>query len=285
MKYDIQSYTFIFGILLISILIVSLWINVMPKYKSIDGFLSRNDDTKDTYFEGIDAVYWINLDRSTDRRKRMEEMLTDPVFHTIKDIQRVTASDGKDLSMYELLENAIEKEENGGLYGCTTSHIRCIQHVAESDHDIVLILEDDATLEYKPFWRESIKDALKNAPDDWEIIQLGIIPDCSKFPLETRFKRSVEHEIWSTLAYIINKSAAVKYMNSNYKNGKFILPEIQKDVIEHAADHYLFNTFITYHYAYPYFTYPLVNDSEINQQAANNHINPKLCIDYIMKEG
>ena len=46
------------------------------------------------YLDGIDAIYWINLDRSVDRRQRMEKMFEDPVFAE-KKIIRISAVDGK----------------------------------------------------------------------------------------------------------------------------------------------------------------------------------------------
>ena len=46
------------------------------------------------YLDGIDVIYWINLDRSVDRRQQMEKMFEDPVFAQ-KKIIRISAVDGK----------------------------------------------------------------------------------------------------------------------------------------------------------------------------------------------
>ena len=43
---------------------------------------------------GIDIIYWINLDRSKERRKHMETVLKDPVFDGIKN-ERIKAIDGE----------------------------------------------------------------------------------------------------------------------------------------------------------------------------------------------
>jgi hypothetical protein len=32
------------------------------------------------YLDGIECIYWINLNRSIDRKQKMEEMFTDPIF-------------------------------------------------------------------------------------------------------------------------------------------------------------------------------------------------------------
>jgi len=32
------------------------------------------------YLDGIDVIYWINLDRATDRKIKMEKLFQDPMF-------------------------------------------------------------------------------------------------------------------------------------------------------------------------------------------------------------
>ena len=54
--------------LLICVVFVIIIIGVVFLNKNIEMF-----GTKD-YLEGIDVIYWINLDRSLDRRKRMKKM-------------------------------------------------------------------------------------------------------------------------------------------------------------------------------------------------------------------
>ena len=49
---------------------------------------------KDGYLNGIDVVYYINLDRSTTRRNEMDNLLQNSMFHSIPTI-RFPAYDGK----------------------------------------------------------------------------------------------------------------------------------------------------------------------------------------------
>jgi GR25 family glycosyltransferase involved in LPS biosynthesis len=239
------------------------------------------DDNKDAYFSGIDAIYWINLDRSERRRDAMTELLDDPAFSSIPLVERVSASDGTDPEIYSQLKNYVETDENPdapGIYGCLLSHMRIMKLISDRTDEIVFVLEDDATLEYKPYWREPIEDALKNAPADWEIIQLAVIPgNGAKMPA-TRFAKTLPRKMWSTLAYLIRRSAAQKFVWENMRNETFILDKTT-DVGMHAADVYLFTKLKTYHYKYPYITYPMKNDSEISEKAVRQHIHPKKIVD------
>jgi len=49
---------------------------------------------KDGYLDGIDVIYYINLDRSVDRRNHMERIFENSVFDDIK-VVRFPAYDGK----------------------------------------------------------------------------------------------------------------------------------------------------------------------------------------------
>ena len=76
------------------------------------------------YFDAIDIIYWINLDRAEIRRKNMEEILSYfPVTN-----ERIPAVDGKKLSLQELLifftkKENIETQLNSYEYACLLSHL------------------------------------------------------------------------------------------------------------------------------------------------------------------
>ena len=65
-------------------------------------------------------ILYINLDKRTDRKEHMEELLKD------YDYERISA---------------IEDEK--GYIGCVKSHIYCLELAKERDYDEVIILEDD----------------------------------------------------------------------------------------------------------------------------------------------
>ena len=213
------------------------------------------------YLKGIDIVYWINLDRARERKTKMEQMFTDPIFKNTN-IQRIQAVDGKDQDIKRIIKNNIHQtntSSNDLEYACLLSHLDTIREFSESNYDIALILEDDMTLEYKSKWKTTIENIIQNAPKDWEIIQLCyIIKD--KIPNETYTLN--KENFHSTGAYIIHKNAVKKFMKDIFIENKYKL-----DVnISHNADIYLYKEFITYTYKYPFFIYHTNNDSYIHAE-------------------
>jgi len=233
-------------ILLIILLIILLLILKKRKRNQKEGF-GKN------YLDGIDIIYWINLDRSTERRKNMEKMFKDEVFYEIPNV-RITATDGKKDDIYKMIDTA-EYSGTDSEYGCLLSHLNAIKKFNESKYEIALILEDDCTLELKKYWKKSIKQIIKNAPNDWEIIMLCYIN------LDIDWKTSEEYilntlPISSTLSYLINKKGSKKlvadcYNLSCYKDKTYLLNLNG----EHKADDYLYLNTITYCYKYPVFIY------------------------------
>jgi len=83
-------------IIIISICIV-IFLSILIQYNK------RYEGMEIHYLDGIDIIYWINLDRSPDRKTSMESMFQDKAFDGIP-IQRISAIDGKKVeTVYDLL--------------------------------------------------------------------------------------------------------------------------------------------------------------------------------------
>ena len=217
----------------------------------IIGFVFFNKNMKvletNDYLEGIDVIYWINLDRSPDRQKRMKKMFKDPAFEG-KKIVRITAVDGKARGIDQVLNanfDGMKPEKFTKVeYACLLSHLNAIKQFSESNNEVALIMEDDMTLEFKPYWKKSAKQIMKQAPTDWEIIQLCYILQGNNLNLPKKIYTKNNNRYFSTGAYIINKK------NNN-------IPKIIHSS-NPTADLYLYNIFNTYVYKYPLFIY--IND-------------------------
>ena len=229
-------------------------------------------ETKD-YLEGIDVIYWINLDRSPDRRKRMKKMFKDPVFEG-KKIVRITAVDGKAQDIDQVLNanfEGMQPEKSTKIeYTCLLSHLNTIKQFSESTDQVALIMEDDTTLEYKKYWKNSIKEIMEKAPSGWEILQLCINSHTIPKKMYTKQKGDT---YFSTGAYILNQTGAKKIINQS--GSKYIL----NNNIGHSADVYLYLITNTYVYKYPYFTYTYNETSTIHQYHIKNHNTAKNVID------
>ena len=194
------------------------------------------------------AVYWINLDRSTERRENMLALLKDPVFDGMAK-HRVKAYDGGDptdekkirsmISILPLEEKVIMKE-----YACLLSHLKTILLFSRSDYEYALVLEDDVSLEYKPYWNTTFMECIRGAPRDWEIIQLCI----NENTLPKQLYSSEHH--YSCAAYMICKRGAKKLMQIYHSNYFNLDPTIRP-----TADEYVYKATKTYVYRYPFFTF------------------------------
>jgi len=225
---------------------------------------------KTNYLDGIDAIYWINLQRSTERRNAMLQMFNDIVFKDIP-IERINASDGKEediMTNYKFTSTPNTKLE----YACLLSHLNAIKTFSESKYNIALIMEDDATLEFKPYWKNRINKIMENAPSDWEIIQLCyIITDKLPTHTFTKINNNLTNsaKYFSMCAYIIKKDAAKKLIQQiySYSTDKYIL----HNNIKHEADIYIYSLLTSYTYKYPFFIYKTDNDSNIHDDHIENH--------------
>jgi len=246
-------------VLITILIIVSIIFLTTYAYKRTKG--------KKDYLDGIDVIYWINLDRSTDRRKNMEKMFQDPVFKG-KKIVRISAIDGKASNIDNVLNENFEGMQPNRFtkveYACLLSHLTAIKQFSESNDEVALIMEDDMTLEFKPYWKKTVKQIMENAPSDWEIIQLCYIINSGIPPKKyTRYKNG---NFASAGAYILNKKKAL----TNLK--------LSSQDLSHEADHYLFNKCNTYAYKFPMFIYRTNELSTIHQHHVSGHDNSKTMI-------
>jgi GR25 family glycosyltransferase involved in LPS biosynthesis len=225
------------------------------------------------YLDGIDVIYWINLDRSVDRRQRMEKMFEDPVFAQ-KKIIRISAVDGKAHDIDQILNTNFEGMQPDKFtkveYACLLSHLNAIKQFSESNNKTALIMEDDMTLEYKPYWKKSVQQIIDNAPNDWELIQLCININS---PLKQIYTKNSNGHVSCNGAYVINKNGSLKLNENKYKLGDTL----------HVADVYIFNKISTYAYKYPMFTYKFNQTSTIHQEHLEQHDRNKKIIDNFIK--
>ncbi len=260
--------------ILIGILIV-VSIVFLFLYSKKEGLQNKTKKPKD-YLEGIDVIYWINLDRSIDRRQRMETMFKDPVFNG-KKIIRVQAVDGKASNIDEILNANFEGMQPERFtkveYACTLSHLNAIRQFSQSDDKVALIMEDDMTLEYKPYWKRSVKQIMDNAPSDWDVIQLCI--NTPTVPKKIYTRNSGTGQIVCNGAYIVNKKCANKISP---------LKITLSHNISHTIDLLLYGITIAYAYKYPLFTYNYNEISTIHQDHVERfHDNTKKIMDNFIK--
>ena len=235
--------------------------------------MNTNKEKNIKYLDGVDIIYWINLERAKERREYMENLLKDDVFIDMQ-CERFKAVDAKTTNVrnkFELIDDitSINNRKTDAEYACLLSHLETIRKFSETDHNVALIFEDDLSLEYKKYWMKTIKEIINNAPKDWEIIKLTSFSGHRLHKLYTlwkpyltfkpvnrreksfRWKSNYWDVDFSSAAYLINNKGAKKLINELYHNNKYVLDN--KSV--HQADIIIYEKLKTYVYKYPYFTY------------------------------
>jgi GR25 family glycosyltransferase involved in LPS biosynthesis len=139
------------------------------------------------------------------------------------------------------------KTLNQGEVGCFLSHVTIYKMIKEHKWDKVLILEDDA--KFCNNFQEEFDKALKNVPDDWDMIYLGqwnydSLKNTKTISGKTAaLKENICDNIysadrcWLTHAYAV-RLKAVDYLIDNtkvlYSSFDNVLADIQKDLKVYA---------------------------------------------------
>ena len=193
-------------------------------------------------------VYWINLDRSKERRSYMESQFTK---YNIDHV-RINAIDGKKLDTYNL--NLSNVKGSNSEIACTLSHIFAIKKMYDNNLEIGIVMEDDIDLSLINKWDTTLPEIIKILPDNWEILQ-------SHISNVTRIKELLKNkdlyskfriDNWSTGFYIINKKGI--------KNNIYIFINDKLKPLTNirlVADDTIYNKCVTYTY-----NRPLVYNSE-----------------------
>jgi GR25 family glycosyltransferase involved in LPS biosynthesis len=217
------------------------------------------------FLENCPKFYYINLDKSPERKNRMESQFKENNVL----FERIDAIDGNNL------KNSNRRLSNSEL-GCTLSHLKAIEKFYESGDNLGIICEDDLSFEFLPYWKTPIQSLIQQAPKDWNIIMLGYIisPENIKY-LEMfngyyqPFNQSIHS---STLCYLINRNGAWNILkNHTLKNPN--LDSFYKN--RPVSDIFIFESSKTYCYKFCLFTFPDDNTSLIHPDHISFHMKTK----------
>jgi len=224
-----------------------------------------NDNANLKLINNIDKIYWINLEKSIDRKENMIKLLNHFSINNI----RINAIDGgieEDINKkYFYSKSNIYPKYNNKEYAILLSHLNTIETYSKSKdikYGVALICEDDLSLDFINYWNIDIKTIIDNAPDDWEILMLGYFSvNLNKVNLYEKWNNE-----WSAISYLVNFNKIQK-INQLKINNKWICNE--NDLM--VSDNYIFSKFNTYVYKYPYFTFPNDNSSTFHEDHLEYH--------------
>jgi len=219
--------------------------------------VTPKDKNKSAYkLKGFGPVYYLNLDGQPERREYMESQFD---YWEITDYTRISAYDGREDDLSDIIKGRYPENMTSGEIGCTTSHLKAIKHWMEtSDSPYAIIMEDDCDIDIARFWNFTWNDFIARVPYAWDVIQLAIIQTGDiHVPIHARFVND-----FSTACYVITRHHAEKLIRNHVRGDKYKLDNGIKP--RPVADDLIYNSGVTY--ATPILLYKIQLGSSIHPE-------------------
>ena len=197
--------------------------------------------------KNIGPIYYLNIDGQPERREYMENQFK---HWGVENYTRISAYDGRDDDLSDIIKGRYPEDMTSGEIGCTTSHLKAIKHWLDtSDSPYAIIMEDDCDISTVFHWGFTWKDFYAKIPYDWDVVQLAII--CTG-ALHVRIHKRFVND-FSTACYMITRHHAEKLLKYHVRGEKY---KIDNGVKPRAvADDLIYNSGNTF--AIPLFLYKL----------------------------
>lgn len=214
----------------------------------------------------INGITWINLDRSINRKKNMENILKNINIPSY----RINAVDGKNEDVHKIINgiNVKEKMTNYEI-ACALSHLKAINYVSKLKGDYFMICEDDVIFDNINVINEDLKNIIQNCPE-FDILLLTKSYKKKLPSTYTNWNNYFKNNIWITgaVCYIISRKGIENILKiANYENN---ILHYDKSIYFSNSDKFLYLNSNTYVYKYNYIS-TLGTDSEIHSSHLDFH--------------
>jgi GR25 family glycosyltransferase involved in LPS biosynthesis len=227
--------------------------------------------------------YWINIDKTTDRRKFMEEQF----IKNKLDNERVSAITPNDLDEVLNDKRPLTCKHPGCTnceyeYATISSHIKAIMEgLKNKDNDWFVVMEDDIVIPFDINYNKLISEL----PEDAELVQLLILYGPTvKTLYNVLTMQNIKFIKWQNLLpsagmYIISRVGAEKLVSKYFKNNKYDFTSCEYQVVADVAIYLSINSYATtFPYAYPNIEFV----SEIHPHHYEAHKSAYLDIKYVI---
>ena len=202
-------------------------------------------------------IYCINLD---DQPERWEAIETQFKYWQLDNYTRISAYDGRDDDLSDILVGKYPTDMSGGEIGCTTSHLKAMKEFLKTDSPYAIMMEDDCSLDLVQTWNWTWKELFAHFPYDYDVVQIAVI--CTG-DLHVRLHKRFVND-FSTACYVITRHHAEKLVRFHCRGEKYKLDQGAKP--RAVADDLIYNSGNTF--AIPLLVYKYELGSTIHQ----NHI-------------
>ena len=198
--------------------------------------------------EGVDAIYIINLERRTEKKKKKYDLfLSNQLYPNF-----VKAVDGAKLNKKKRLEITYPYKKNAltthGHVGCILSHLSVLKDAQKRDFDVIWICEDDVIFVKDVHLISYYLKELTRLDPDWDILytDIGMQVDVENFSkLFKRPNQILESDLYKsrgdvgkifyreiyrcgTYSYLFSKKGINKVLNF-YRNN-FLFSPLDMDI-------------------------------------------------------
>lgn len=216
--------------------------------------------------------YWINIDKSTKRKKFMEKQFNNLGI----DNQRISAVTPNDFDEVLVQKRPLSCNYPGCTtcdyeFGCLCSHIKAMQEGLKSGDPYFVIMEDDMFIPFKIDYAKMIETLPNNA----EIVQMMILYGNTVLSLYNLYKNNIHYIKWKYLLpatgqYLISRQGAQKLVDMffNKELNKFDFSKAKYQIV---ADVLLYSSVNTYATTYPFCHPHIPMGSEIHPDHLSAH--------------
>jgi len=222
----------------------------------IDLPLYSGDKNKAAFkLKNFGPLYYINLDGQPERDAAMQSMCK----YWELNPTRISAFDGRNSSLNNILEGSHDIGISSGEVGCVTSHLKAIKQWYETtDTPYAIFAEDDVSFDTARFWKFTWDEFVEKLPYDWDVVQLAIInPGVVYASMHARWVND-----FSTACFMVTRHHAKKLIDHHCVGDKFRLDQGVKP--RPVADDLIYNCGRTY--AIPLFHYKIEMGSSIHPE-------------------
>ena len=171
------------------------------------------DTNKSAYkLDGFGPVYCLNLDEQPERWAYMESQFK---YWEIENYTRVSAYDGREDDLSDIIQGRYPEMMSGGEIGCITSHLKAIKMFLDTDAPYAIMMEDDCNLDTVHHWNFNWNDFVAHLPYDYDVVQLAII--CTG-DIHVKLHRRFVND-FSTACYMITRHHAEKLVRYHCRGG------------------------------------------------------------------
>lgn len=218
----------------------------------------------------IDGIAWINLDRSTERKKHMKNVLKNIDVPKM----RISAIDGKNEDVTTYFSTIDQKKQtlNYLEIACTLSHLKTINQLKTKKGDYFLVLEDDVVFDNMKYIPYDLKTIIQCCPE-FDVLQL-YKTNYYPFHFVDVYQNWADQPSWGACAYIISRSG----INKITEKFKFENNILQNKLSECCvSENVIYNNSNTYTYKYNCVEgleqESIIHNEKINIHKASNQYN------------